>query len=157
MKLALNSNGQLDIQMDSDGAIIQETSFETVILTSLLWNRRADPEDILPFAYQGVSGGIDSDRQGWVGDILDEQGRMVGSKLWLLDQELAVEETKKRAIEYVKQALKWAVQDGYVTKIDFDPKWSGHNRLDLGISVFMTNGNVLNLRLNLETGAVYVI
>lgn len=157
MKLALNSNGQLDIVLGESGAIVQETTFETAILTSLLLNRRADPEDILPYAYQGSQNGIDANRQGWVGDILDEQGRLVGSKLWLLDQEIATENTRKRAIKYIKDALKWSIDDGHVRKIEIDDKWVDQTRLDVDVAVFMTNGNVLNLKVNYETGAVYVI
>ena len=156
MKLSPNENGQLDIVMDAAGGVVQETTFETAILTSLLLNRRADPEDILPYAYRGVERGIDANRQGWVGDILDEHGRLVGSKIWLLDQEIAVEDTRKRAVEYVRQALKWAINHGHVRDIEFNTKYD-LTRLDMEVAVFMTNGNVLKLRVNYETGAVYVI
>lgn len=156
MKLEPNEDGQLDIVMDANGAIIQETTFKTAVLTSLLWNRRADPEDVLPFAYQGVSSSIDADRQGWVGDILDEQGRLVGSKFWLLDQEINIDDTRLRAIEYVHQCLKWTIDDGHVNRVETDTE-TKLDRLNLSVSIFMANGDVLNLRLNYETGAVYVI
>lgn len=156
MKLGLNEDGELDIIRDETGAIVQETSFRTAILTSLLWNRRADPEDELPYAYKGVSSSIDADRQGWVGDILDEQGRLVGSKLWLLDQELNINDTRLRAVEYVHQCLKWAIDDGHVKSVETETE-TELDRLNLSASIFMTNGDVLKLRVNYDTGAVYVI
>lgn len=157
MMLRPNEDGLLDIVFDENGGVIMETGFETVVLTSLLLNRRADPEDILPYGYQGKNGALGDDRQGWVGDVLDEKGRLVGSKLWLLDQELATNETRARATEYVRQALQWLIDDGYVSHVEIDPSWNPPTRLDLHVQIFLTNGNVLSLRVNYETGAVYVI
>lgn len=155
--MALNQNGQLDIVINEDGSVERETTLQTAVLTSLLLNRRADPEDPLPYAYRGLNDAVDSDRQGWTGDILDEQGRLVGSKLWLLDQELATEETRSRAIEYIKQALQWTIDDGYAHSINFESNWPDQTRLDLHVSLNLKTGDVLNLRVNYETGAVYVI
>lgn len=155
MKLRPNEDGQLDLVLDA--GIASETGFETAILTSLLLHRRADPEDILPYGYKGKNGGLSDDRQGWVGDVLDGKGRLVGSKLWLLDQELATAETRQRAIEYVRQALQWTLDDGHVVKIDMDSAWNNQTRLDLDVALHLTNGNVFSLRVNYETGAVYVL
>lgn len=155
MKLAPNADGLLDIVFN-DG-VVQEETFETLVLTSLLTNRRADPEDILPFAYKSQQGSLSDDRQGWVGDILDNRGRKLGSKLWLLDQELAIEDTRKRAIEYVRQCLKWMKDDGYVSDIKINYVWPDANRLDLDVKLTMANGEILTLRVNYETGVVYVL
>lgn len=62
MKLTMNDDGQLDVVLDE--GIVTETTFETALLTSILLNRRADPEDILPYGYRGDGSTITADRQG---------------------------------------------------------------------------------------------
>lgn len=153
MKLEPNENGQLDVVIEN--GVVMEKTIKTAILTSLLLNRRADPDDKLPYGYQGKNGALQDDRQGWVGDVLDSKGRLVGSKLWLLDQELATNETRLLAIEYILQATQWSIDDGYVREIDIDDSWHDQNRLDIGVTLKMSNGDVLELRVNYETGAVY--
>lgn len=155
MKMTPNTDGLLDLAIS--GGIVRETGFETAILTSLLLNRRAHPEDILPYGYQGKNSALMDDRQGWVGDVLDAQGRLVGSRLWLLDQELATEETRQRAIEYVREALQWTIDDGHVRRIDIEAIWSGHTRLNLAVDVHLARGEVFSLRVNYESGVVHVV
>lgn len=156
MQMRMNEDGLLDVVL-SGGAVVQETGFETIVLTSILLNRRANPDDVLPYGYQNKGGALGDDRQGWVGDILDERGRLVGSRLWLLDQELATEETIARAYEYIEEALQHLIDDGHASSIDITHEWQRPNRANLFVSIFLTNGNVLKLRWNYETGGVYVI
>ena len=153
MKLELNEDGLLDVVIDN--GVVQEETIKTALLTSILLNRRADPEDTLPYGYQGKDGALTDDRQGWVGDVLDSQGRLVGSKLWLLDQELATEETVQRAKDYIRAATQWSVDDGYVVRVEITHEWRSANRADLAVSFFMVNGDVFRLRVDYETGAVY--
>lgn len=157
MKLAPNADGLLDIVLDDDGGVVQETTFETLVLVSLLANRRANADDILPYGYQSRDGALADDRQGWVGDILDDRGRQVGSRLWLLDQELAIEETRKRAEEYTAECLQHLINDGYVSKVVQDFSKPQATRYDNRVSVYLTNGDILTLRVNYETGAIYVV
>lgn len=155
MQLRPNEDGLLDVVMDN--GVVEETGLETLVLTSIMLNQRAAPQDVLPLQYQGKNGTISDDRQGWVGDILDEDGRLVGSKLWLLDRELATNDTRQKAIEYVQDCLEHLIDAGYVTSITFDDEFVGHNRLNLRANIYLTNGNVLSLRINNETGTVYVL
>lgn len=153
MKLRMNADGQLDVVIE--GGVVRETTIQTAILASLLCNRRADPQDQLPYGYQGKGGAITDDRQGWVGDVFDSKGRLLGSKLWLLDQELAIEDTKLRTKEYIRECLKWTIEDGYVSTIAFEDEWVRPNRLNLKVIITMINGEALTLRVDYETGAVY--
>lgn len=150
-----NSDGLLDLAVS--GGLVRETGFETAVLTSLLLNRRAAPEDALPYGYKGKNGALMDDRQGWVGDVLDAQGRLVGSRLWLLDQELATEETRKRAVEYVREALQWTIDDGHVRRIDINAEWGNPTRLDMDVDVHLASGDVFSLRVNYESGVVHVV
>lgn len=155
MQLRPNENGLLDVVMS--GGVVQETGLETVILSSILTNRRASPQDILPLQYQGKNRGISDDRQGWVGDVLDEDSHLLGSKLWLLDRELNTNDTRLRAIEYIEAALQWTIDAGYISRIAFDAEIDLPVRLNIRVDLYLTNGNVLSLRFNYETGAVYVL
>ncbi|MBK67929.1 MAG: hypothetical protein CMP22_07335 [Rickettsiales bacterium] len=157
MKLIPNQDGLLDISIGESGGIVSETTIETALLSSLLLNRRADLTDPLPYGYKGKTGALTDDRQGWVGDIFDDKGRLVGSKLWLLDQELATNENRLRAHEYIRQATQWSIDDGYVSKIDIIDEWSGQDRLNIKVTFHMTNGQRFNLKFNYETGDVYVL
>ena len=157
MKLEPNEDGLLDLALDESGGIIQETTFRTLILSSLMLNRRAGEDDVLPYGMRSHAGGIADDRQGWTGDVLDPRGRVIGSRLWLLAQELATAETRRRAREYLDECLEWAVDDGYVSHIVMSDNWPSQTRLDLKVDIHMTNGEVLTLRVNYETGGVYVL
>lgn len=153
MKLELNEDGLLDVVIDN--GVVHEDTIKTALLASLLLNRRADPEDELPYGYKGKGGALTDDRQGWVGDILDSQGRLVGSKLWLLDQELATEETVQRGKQYIRECTEWSIEDGYVSRITIKHEWITQTRADLFASFYFVNGDVWHLRVDYETGAVY--
>ncbi len=157
MKLGLNQDGLLDLIHDEYGGLVQDNSFESLILASLLLNRRASEGDLLPYGYRKSVDGLNDDRQGWVGDVFDARGRQVGSLLWLLANELATNETRDRAIQYIRQCLQHTIDDGHVSHLNFNPHWYDANRLDLGVDIYLTNGNVLSLRINYETGAIYAI
>lgn len=155
MRMALNEDGLLDLVIDN--GIARETGFATVILTSLLLNRRAGREDILPLGQREPAGGLPPDRRGWAGDALDDRGRLTGSRLWLLDRELATGETRQRAVEYVSEALQWLVDGGHVLRLNFRPEWASETRLDLGVDVVLAGGDVFSLSVNYESGAVHVV
>lgn len=153
MKLGINEDGLLDIVIDN--GVVEETTIKAALLASLMLNRRADPEDILPYGYQGKEGALTDDRQGWVGDILDTKGRLVGSKLWQLDQELATQETLQRARQYMREAVQWSIDDGYVSKLEIEDEQPTPNRFNLNLSFFMINGERWQLRFDYETGELY--
>lgn len=67
------------------------------------------------------------------------------------------EETRLRAREYVEEALQWSIEDGYVRSITLTDNWGSHDRLNLHVALHMTNGELLTLRVNYETGEVYVL
>lgn len=157
MMLRPNEDGLLDLVINENGGVSQETTFQTLILSSLLLNRRAHDDDVLPHGFRSAAGGIADDRQGWAGDVLDERGRVIGSRLWLLAQELATDDTRRRAREYIDEALEWLFDDGYVSRIEMTDNWPHRNRLDLNVNIFMTNGELLTLRVNYETGGIYVL
>lgn len=155
MMLRPDKDGLLDVVMDN--GVVNDIGFETVVFSSLLLNRRASLNDQLPPSYTINNGDLEPDRQGWVGDAIDLTGRIVGSKMWLLDQELVIEETRSRVDQYINECLAHLVEDGYAIKIVVDTKTPSQNRYDAGVDIYWRNGNILSLRVNYETGGVYVL
>ena len=72
---------------------------------SLLTNRRADDEDVLPQD--------NKDKQGWVGDeILNDlypEELILGSKLWLLQRSKINDTLLSNIKEYTLEALQWLI------------------------------------------------
>lgn len=106
-----------DIQM-ADRDLLRDPGFETAILMSLFTNRRADPDDILP--------DNTDDKEGWWGDILNEDGDQDGSRLWLIGRHKNTTEVLPRAEEYITEALQWMVDDKIADKVKVTI-----NRLDM--------------------------
>ncbi len=84
------------------------------VLSSLLTDRRAEPEDTLPVD--------DGDRRGWWGDGFGTDGaegapEPFGSRLWLLHRTTATQATATLARLYAEEALGWLVTDGLVESV----------------------------------------
>ncbi len=80
------------------------------VLSSLLTDRRAEPEDELPVD--------DGDRRGWWGDAYGPDGpEPFGSRLWLLHRRPANQATATLARLYAEEALAWLAADGLATAI----------------------------------------
>ena len=78
-------------------------------IISLLCDRRARPDDTLPWDEgDRLAPGRLAPRRGWCGDALDERGRRIGSRLWLLHREKETEAVRRRAEAYAREALAWA-------------------------------------------------
>ncbi len=97
-----------DIATGSSGYETDE-GLMTAALLSLLTDARADAEDVVPDA---------TDLRGWWGsDFAEEPGDVFGSKLWLTETGLATQETLEAAENYIREALQWMLDDGYVELI----------------------------------------
>jgi len=147
IKMHLNHHGLLDLVI-SDTGIVTDDTYATAYLISILTDRRADVDDELPFKED--TGLIPPDYRGYVGDVLDEKGRLIGSKLWLLERALVSEDTRRRAESYVREALQWAIDDGYVRQNTVKARWNGDHphQLDIDIQADVTFGR--SFRINLS-------
>ncbi|MFG1466784.1 phage GP46 family protein, partial [Xanthobacter sp. DSM 24535] len=47
------------------------------------------------------------ERRGWAGDALDAEGRLIGSRLWLLDRAKENELTRMMGEEWTREAYAW--------------------------------------------------
>ncbi len=97
-----------DLQRDG-GNFLTDDGLETAVHISLLTNRRADPGDVIP-------GG--SDPMGWWGDVDEDDGYFIGSKLWLLSGAKLTPSNLRIAAVYSRDALQWMVDDGVADLIE---------------------------------------
>lgn len=98
-----------DINMDETGLDVEmDAGLETAVLISLFTNRRANTDDILP--------NNSNDPGGWHGDVTMDIP--IGSRLWLLSRAKTEREIPAIAEEYIREALKWMLDDNVARKID---------------------------------------
>lgn len=106
----------LDLSIDAGRAdLAQEDTLATAVLLSLMCDRTAQPGEV----------DAGNDRRGWWADAFAAAADLFGSRLWLLEREKEVEQTLQRARTYIREALAWMVEDGFVTAVDvavFVPK-----------------------------------
>ncbi|WP_085919100.1 phage GP46 family protein [Halomonas sp. CSM-2] len=94
-----------------DGDLATDDGLRTAVALSLLCDRRAEPDDIIP-------DGTDNRRGWWADAIADTEGDKWGSRLWLLGREKELPEVRRRAEAYAREALAWLLEDGVATEID---------------------------------------
>ncbi|MDP3329426.1 phage GP46 family protein [Parvibaculum sp.] len=127
--LEWNERFQAADLVNTGSGLARDDTLATAIIVSLFTDARARPDDILP------SG--ESDRRGWVGDTLSEDGDRIGSRLWLLRRAKQTEETRRRAIDYAREALAWIVKRGLARTIEVSAQWIGRGLLALSIAIVM--------------------
>lgn len=130
-----NSRGEADIAQAPDGGVAEGDELATSVLISLFTDRLVDANE--------VPDGVD--RAGWWGDAypLDgEEGDAIGSRLWLLDGGRASADAPARARAYAIEALRWMLDDGIARSVDAQATLSDGGRLDLEVSITLTDGTV---------------
>lgn len=123
-------DGALDLAL-LDGDLATDDGLRTAVALSLLCDRRAEPDDIIP---DGTT-----NRRGWWADaIADEDGDRWGSRLWLLDREKELPEVRRRAEAYAEESLDWLLDDGVANEIT--------------VTAETLNRSVLWLRVDIQRG-----
>ncbi|SES28089.1 Mu-like prophage protein gp46 [Vreelandella subterranea] len=102
-------DGLLDVAL-LDGDLVTDDGLRTAVAFSLLCDRRAEEDDIIP-------DGTDNRRGWWADAIADQDGDKWGSRLWLLSREKELPEVRRRAEAYAEEALDWLLADGVVSEI----------------------------------------
>lgn len=88
-----------------------DNGLDTAVILSLLTDRRAEDDDIIP----GNSG----DKRGaWIDSFADIEGDQFGSRMWLLESAKLLPETVNRVREYCEEALNWMVLDGVAKAVN---------------------------------------
>lgn len=106
-------DGALDVALSDAGDLATDDGLRTAVALSLLCDRRAEDDDVLP------DGSENGDRRGWWADaIADRDGDRWGSRLWLLSREKDLAEVRRRADAYARESLAWLLEDRAVAEID---------------------------------------
>ena len=104
-------DGLYDLTIDpTTGDRAGTEGLQTAILLSTFCERRAEAAEVSQPEL----------RRGWVGNLVGEHasaGFEYGSKLWLLEQSRLSQQTVNRAIDYLKSAYQWFIDDGMVQHI----------------------------------------
>ena len=98
-----NNDGYYDIAFEN-GNIKGVDGLESAILVSLFTDARASSGDVRDPLM----------RRGWLGNILNEDNRQLGSTLWLADQARADQNTANFLKREVKNCLNWMLEDGII-------------------------------------------
>ena len=117
-----------------DGDLATDDGLRTSVALSLLCDRRAEADDIIP-------DGTDNRRGWWADAIADEDGDLWGSRLWLLGREKELPEVRRRAEAYVREALDWLLEDGVATEIDVTAETLGRDVLWLKVIIKRGDGS----------------
>jgi phage gp46-like protein len=119
IKFTKNKEGIYDFDISDSGDFETDSTVENPLNASLFTNARADASEV-PQAER---------RDGWWGNELYEViGHQFGSKLHLLKQRRFNDETKNKAIDYIRKGLQWLIDDGIVT--------------DINVSAILVYGNI---------------
>ncbi len=137
MDLAINYNSRtLSFGLSLAGAdLASDQGLRSAVLVSLLTDRRANDDDVLPGAPE------DTNRRGSWDDAWPEaDGDLQGSRLWLLTRSKQIPDVLERAKAYSEEALAWLIEDGVAQAVAVNADWvegpsSGALRGVLGLHV----------------------
>lgn len=97
------------------GDLERDTTLATSVVLSLFSDARARDDDELPAG--------DTDRRGWWGDLLGEEGDRFGSRLWLLSREKVRPQVLVRARQYAREALTWVLEDRIAERVEVEAEF----------------------------------
>lgn len=155
MKLSSTIDGAIDLSFGPNG-IALEQGLESAVIVSLLTDRRAGVEDVLPERESAIAAAVPPDRRGWAGDALSEwEGDRIGSRLWLLAREKQTESTLRRAVDYAREALQWLIDDGHARTVDIAAQWAPGGRLEMRVTIETRDRG--SIQLSVQTGVTYAL
>ncbi len=121
--MAYNSTTRkADVVFDGTRFVI-DTTAATPLIISLGTEGRAAPDDVLPETADANAppSARPNPRRGWVGDALDPNGRRIGCKMWLIEDEHQTAEVRLLAKGYAQDGIAW-MSDRGVTPVA-DASW----------------------------------
>ena len=128
--------GYYDIVFDEQGNLVLENSLDNAINMSLFCDARADISEVQ----------VPELRRGWWGNELNENNRIIGSKLWLLKQRRATFNTLNSARDYCKNALQHLVDENYVKSIEVTTSYSDNNSKILAKIKFVGIDSIVDIK-----------
>ena len=132
-KLIWNGTGA-DIALDTSGDLVRDDGLRTAIIISLLTDRRADDDDIIPDG--------SNNRRGFF------LNPTLGSKLWLLSREKNLPVVINRARQYVREALAWLTDLRIAQKLDITVESVNQETLGIQIQIHRPQGDEVDFRFD---------
>lgn len=124
-------NKLFDLQI-ANGDLTGDNGLETAISISLFTDRRVSDEELPP---------LEKNKRGWWGDMFPEVDKdQIGSRLWLLNREKRTTEVLRRAEDYVREALKWLIDDGVAASIEATATYDENKHLDIDVAITRPTG-----------------
>jgi len=131
--LLKNNNDKFyDINFGSDGDFIKTEGFNMALKISLMCERRASESEVA----------LPQFRRGWWGnEFLGFDNFEIGSKLWLLNQTRATQNTLNNSITYTQNSLQWLITDNYLSRVHVTANYED-NGLNINIDLIRSNNLV---------------
>ena len=122
-----------DLAFDGRDLMI-DSSVLTPLFLAVGLDRRAHPDDVLPDDNSnGLAPKRLDQRRGWAGDMLDAQGRLTGSRWWLLGNRKQTEATRLFAQGVLAEAL--APFDAMGLAVTIAVRWLRANVLGYSVQI----------------------
>lgn len=148
--LIQKSGGEFDIAL-ADGDLMSDSGLRTAVILSLLLDRRANSDDVLP-------DGSD-DRRGYWGDAWPTvNGDQIGSRLWLLSREKDLDDlddVRNRAVTYAREALQWLIEDGIASAVGVQAQTVQPGMLGIYVEITRQNGDTVQEQFDYVWEAAY--
>lgn len=126
------------VMIDSD--LASDQGIITAVILSLFLDRRAFDDDAPP-------SGDPDDRRGWWADqFAENEGDLVGSRLWLLDRSAFTGELPRLAEQYARESLQWMIDDDVASSIDIEIDTSTTGQLLIGGTVNRPGRDAISFR-----------
>ncbi|AHF69771.1 MULTISPECIES: phage GP46 family protein [Pseudomonas syringae group] len=126
---------------------LEASLLRSVIISLFTW-RRAGPDDQID----------DDERYGWWGDtypaVTDDR---IGSRLWLLRRVKLTAQTQRDAEFYAREALLWLIEDGHVQDIEILTERVDNHRLNLGVVLVVSNGQIVRFNPSEQWQVIYAV
>jgi phage gp46-like protein len=131
--LTLLSDGTgADLALTPQGDLALDAGLTTCVILSLLCDRLADPDDVIPDG--------SSNRRGWWGDaylppLPDGSAMRLGSKLWLRTRMTETQRTAKIIQADIAQALAWMTITGLASAINISFQFVGATGVQYTVAI----------------------
>ncbi|KPZ26772.1 MULTISPECIES: phage GP46 family protein [Pseudomonas syringae group] len=126
---------------------LQASLLRSVVISLFTW-RRAEADDPID----------DAERFGWWGDTYPTQANdRIGSRLWLLRRVRLTAQTRRDAEFYAREALTWLIDDGQVSNINIITEQVQSNRLNLGVELVVSDGQVVRFNPSEQWQVIYAV
>jgi phage gp46-like protein len=135
-----------DSQHSADVAVelndlVQDGGLETAVMLSLFTDRRSEEGDELPPG--------DTDRRGWWADATPVvEGDRIGSRLWLLEREVATQAVVDRAVTYAREALQWLLDDKVASSLEVSAEIPRRGMIGLAVKIYRPQKDPVNYRFD---------